>query len=169
MSRKQKVNLWWYKFSAIILLVTVIMGAVTLAYLLLRMPAEEPVARSSSDQVWLRKESVSVTAAGAVGAATGSGSTDRELHGYVYAVYLDYTADISSTTDITLSQASPALTILQLSNYYTDTWYYPVVEQDTSAGAGTSTYEKVLVQDAVDIAVGQSSTGTITMTLYWGQ
>ena len=111
-----------------------------------------------------------MTATGAAGAATGSASTDRDLHGYVYAVHLDFTAGISTTTDITLTQASPALTVLLLSNYYTDTWYYPVVQQTDSTGSGTSTYEKALVQDAMDITVGQTTSGTVaTVTILWGQ
>lgn len=148
------------------------LGAVVIAGLLLfsMLQPEEPVARSYEDHVWLRKESVAVTASGAAGSATGSASTDRELHGYVYALHLDFTAGISNTTDITLTQASPSLTILQLSNYYTDTWYYPVVQQTSSAGAGTGTYEKALVQDAVDISVGETTSGTVgTVTIYWGQ
>jgi hypothetical protein len=148
------------------------LGVVIIAALLLFNMAqpEEPVARSYEDHVWLRKESVSVTATGSAGAASGSANTDRDLHGYIYAVHLDFTAGISNTTDITLTQASPSLTILQLTDYYTDTWYYPVVEQDDSAGSGTSTYEKALVQDAVDIGVGQTTSGTVgTVTIYWGQ
>lgn len=131
---------------------------------------EAPVARSYEDHVWLRKESVAVTASGTAGSASGSASTDRDLHGYVYAIHLDFTSGISITTDITVTQASPSLTILDLSNYYTDTWYYPVVQQTDSAGSGTSTYEKALVQDAVDIGVAQTTSGTVgTVTIYWGQ
>lgn len=147
-------------------------GVIVVAALLLIgvVQPEEPVARSYEDHVWLRKESVVITASGSAGAATGSASTDRELHGYVYAVHLDFTSGISSTTDITVTQASPSLTILDLSNYYTDTWYYPVVQQTDSSGSGTSTYEKILVQDAVDIGVTQSTSGTVgTVTIYWGQ
>lgn len=146
-------------------------GVIIIASLLLiGIQPEEPVARSYEDHVWLRKESVSVTASGTAGSASGSASTDRDLHGYVYAIHLDFTSGISATTDITVTQASPSLTILDLSNYYTDTWYYPVVQQTDSAGSGTSTYEKTLVQDAVDIGVAQTTSGTVgTVTIYWGQ
>jgi hypothetical protein len=144
--------------------------AIVLMVTLACAPTEEPVARSSEDVVWLRKESVAVTATGSAGAATGSANTDRELHGYIYAMHLDFTAGISTTTDITLTQASPSLTILQLNNYYTDTWFYPAVQQTDSSGAGTSTYEKTLVQDAVDISVSQTISGAVgTVTIYWGQ
>ena len=89
-------------------------GVVLVAALLLISitQPEEPVARSYEDHVWLRKESVTVTASGTAGSATGNASTDRELHGYIYAVHLDFTSGISTTTDITVTQASPSLTIL---------------------------------------------------------
>jgi hypothetical protein len=132
------------------------------------MTTEAPVARSSEDLVWLRKEVVEVTTSGGT---TGSGSTDRDLHGYVYAVHLDFAGSISATTDVTLSQASPSLTLLGLTDYFTDTWYYPVVQQHSSAGAAVSAYERALAADRVDIAVGQTTSGTqiLTATLYWGQ
>lgn len=159
----------WHKV-AIVGLTVIAMAIGATIFVALEAPVEEPMARSYEDHVWLRKESVTVTATGTAGAATGSANTDRELHGYVYAVHLDFTSGISATTDITITQASPSLTILDLSNYYTDTWYYPVVQQTDSSGSGTSTYEKVLVQDAVDISVVQTTSGTVgTVTIYWGQ
>lgn len=158
------------KLCSIVTWILIVAMAWTGMVLTTRCAPEEPEARSYEDHVWLRKESVAVTATGSAGAATGSASTDRELHGYVYAIHLDFTSGISATTDISLTQASPSLTILDLSNYYTDTWYYPVVQQTSSAGAGTSTYEKVLAQDAVDIGVAQTTSGTVgTVTIYWGQ
>ena len=155
--------------------VAIVIGALALIlgaawFLLSQESQEEPVARSYEDIVWLRKEVVTLTATGAAGAAQGSGSTDRDLGGYVYALHLDFTAGISTTTDITLTQASPALTVLQLSDYYTDTWYYPVVQQHGSDGAVVTAYEKTLVQDALDITVGETTSGTVgTVTVYWGQ
>ena len=127
---------------------------------------DEPVARSYADYVWLREETVTVTATG-----SGSGSTDRELSGYVYAVHLDFSTGISTTTDVTVSQASPALTLLQLTNYYTDTWFYPVTAQHLYSGTETATYERFLAVDALDIAVGDTISGSValTATVYWGQ
>lgn len=148
----------------------VIVGLGVIAGLqLLAESAEQPVARSSEDLVWLRKEVVTVSTSGAT---SGSESTDRDVSGYVYAVHLDFAGSISATTDVTLSQASPSLTMLQLTNYYTDTWYYPVVQQHSSAGAAVSgAYERALVADQVDVAVGQTTSGTqiLTATIYWGQ
>lgn len=159
----------WYK-SATVGLVAIILISLALFLYVTKGPAEEPMMRSYEDHVWLRKENVTLTASGEAGTATGSASTDRELHGYIYAIYLDFTSGISATTDITLTQASPPLTILQLNNIYTDTWYYPAVQQTNSAGAGTSTYEKMLVQNTVDITVGETTSGTVgIVTIYWGQ
>ena len=135
-----------------------------------RCAPEEPVARTSEDHVWLRKESVSLTATGTAGAATGSASTDRELHGTIYAVYVDFTSGISATTDFALMQDDPSLTIMRVTDYYTDTWYYTVVQQTDSTGSGTSTYQNVVVQDTVDISACQTTSGTVgTVTIYWGQ
>jgi hypothetical protein len=164
---EQKADIWFR--LAVVLLAAMIMGGLVLLYYNID-GIEEPIPRSSEDHVWLRKEIVTITATGTAGAATGSASTDRELYGYVYAVHLDFTTGISSTTDIELRQASPVLQVLRLSDYYTDTWYYPVVQQTGSTGAGTSTYEKVLIQDTLDISVCQTTSGTVgTATIYWGQ
>lgn len=152
-----------------ILLVLAIVMALVLAVRWCVSP-EEPTARSSADYVWLRKEVVTLTATGAAGAATGSATTERVLHGYVYAVYVDYTSGISSTTDVTFAQASPSGTVLALTNYYTDTWYYPTVQQHSSAGATVTAYERALVEGVLTISAAQTTSGTVaTVTVFWGQ
>lgn len=132
---------------------------------------EEAVTRSVSDYGWVKSDQVVVTATGNEGAAVGSGSTGRDLHGHIYALHLDFATGVTSTTDITLTQASPSLTVLLLTNNYTDTWYYPAVEQTDSAGSGLSVYDRLLVDDAIDISVGEatSSTTMLTVTVYWGE
>jgi hypothetical protein len=128
-----------------------------------------PVPRSSSseDMVWLRQETVEVSTS----ATSGSDSTARTLHGRIYAVHLDYGASISATTDITVVASNPSLTILQVDDYYTDTWYYPVAQRHSSAGATVSDYAPFVATSAVDIAVGQTTSGTqvVTATILWGR
>lgn len=132
-------------------------------------PVEAPVARSSADYVWLREETVNLTATGAAGSGTGSATTSRELHGYIYAVHVDAATGISITTDITLSQSSPAGTILAVSDTMTDSWYYPVVQQTTSAGAGSSTYEKAIAEGIITVSTAETVSGTVgTITIWWG-
>lgn len=124
---------------------------------------------ASEDLVWLRKETVEASTAGGT---TASASTGRDLNGRIYAIHLDYLSGITTTTDITFSQAEPSLTILTVSNSATDGWYYPTVQHHNSAGATVTSYVESLVADAVDIAVAQTTSGTqqmLTVTVYWGQ
>jgi len=131
---------------------------------------EAPVERASTEWLWLRQEQVTVSATGAAGAATGSGSTDGMVHGRVFAVYVDYTAGITETTDLTLTQASPSMTVLVLADNATDGWYYPTVQVHSTSGSTRAWYQSVLVADQIDIEVGESTSGTVaTVTVYWGQ
>ena len=134
------------------------------------VPAEEPVPRSSASYGWLNVEEVDVATTGAAGAAVGSGSTDAYVRGRILAVHLDYASSISSTTDITISQSTPPLDVLILTNNATDGWYYPAVEWHSSAGAGLSTYGQVYVADLLTITATQTTSGTAaTVTIYWGE
>lgn len=128
----------------------------------------DPVARAvEEDLVYLKKDTIALTTSG----LTGSDSTDRDLYGRIYAIHMDFGSSVSETIDLTLTQASPALTVLALTNYFTDTWFYPVVQETGSTGSGTSTYTPVYVADAIDVASvqGNRDTQIVTITLYWGQ
>jgi len=116
----------------------------------------------------------SVTVSGAAGAATGTADTDEMVRGQVMAIYLDYTADISTTTDVVIgAEHAPSDTILSLSNYYTDTWVYPrrTVQDNTNTNVtfdGTNEiYEPFWVDDYVRVAVSESSTSTLKAYIYW--
>lgn len=159
----------------------VLLGMVVMIILLLAMAAimgairaivesgrVQPVPRTSSDDlVWVRRETVDVTTSG----TAANANTARALHGRIYAVHLDYGASISATTDITLTVSDPALTILQVSNTYTDGWYYPVAQRHSSAGAEVSDYAPFVATGPVTIAAGQTTSGTqvLTATILWGQ
>lgn len=120
---------------------------------------------------WLQTEQIVVSGTGTGGAVSAENDTDGPVQGHLYAVYLDFASSISTTTDITITQASPALTVLQLSNYYTDTWYYPAAEYTDSAGSGLSAYAPLPVLDTLTVEVGQtiSSSAIVTATVYWGE
>jgi len=125
---------------------------------------------SQAQVSWLQTEQIVVTGTGTEGAVSASQSSSQPINGHVYAIYLDFADSITSTTDITITQVSPALTILQADNYYTDTWLYPAVEYTSSAGAGLSAYAPMPLVDEVTVAVGQAISGTIvTATVYWGE
>lgn len=150
----------------------VVLGILAFCMVMIGCAKDLPIARDSvTSYGWITSDQVVVAATGTAGSATGSGSTDSLIKGHLYAVHLDFTGTISNTTDITITQASPSLTVLQLTNYYTDTWYYPVAQQTDNAGSGTSTYDQLPVVDQLDISVGQTSVNAslVTVTVYWGE
>lgn len=138
-----------------------------IGYLGVRPVAEIPEARG--DYGTLKTEAVTLSGTGTAGAVSISASTTAPLRGHLYAVQLNWTAGISATTDITITQDSPALNVLILTDTVTDAWYYPGA-QLTANGAGIAgAYDHLLVNDALDIAVTYTSSGTVgTATFYWG-
>lgn len=151
---------------AMLIIVVMLLAVV----LIIPMYDEEPVARGPS-YGWLREETIALSGTGTAGAVTASGNTGGIIHGHIYAVNLDYADTISTTTDLTMTMASPALTILQLTDYYTDTWFYPAVAQTDYLGASTSTYDRLLVSGRPTVTIGStiSSTAICTVTVWWGQ
>lgn len=117
-----------------------------------------------------RYEQLTLTATGSPGAASGTVTGTERLWGYVKAVHVDYTAGISNTTDITLTTGSPANTIMVKADSLTDTWYYPSVQFSGATGAAVSgAYGRFPIDDYVIVQAAESSTGTITVTVYYGQ
>lgn len=113
-------------------------------------------------------EQITLTGTGSAGAATGSVTTSNRFVGEITAIYIDYAAGISNTTDITVATLSPVLNLMVKSNSATDAWYHPVVQQTNNTGAGTSTYAPVPVYDRLKITGGDSTSGTIaTLTIYY--
>ncbi|MBU0495043.1 MAG: hypothetical protein KKA73_14210 [Chloroflexi bacterium] len=129
----------------------------------------QPVA-PLADYGYLHTATVSATTSGADGSATGSGSSTASVRGHIYAVYLDYPATMTTTTDVTLyASASPTITVLTRSNSATDGWFYPAVQQTTSAGAGAGTYDRCPAYGTIALAIDQSTpTLTLTATIWWG-
>lgn len=160
----------WIKEHWDVLVVAAAVVAIAVALILLVPRREEPVARGSESYGWLREETVTLTGTGTEGAVSASDTTDGPIRGHVYALHVDYSSSITTTTDLTVTLSSPSLTVLQLTNNYTDTWYYPVVQQTDSAGSGTPTYDRVPVSGYVTVAAGQTISGTIgTVTIWWGE
>lgn len=139
-------------------------------FLLLGTLALSPVTQGSS-YGWLQVEQVVLSGTGTDGAVSASARSAGPIYGHLHAVHLDFSSSITNTTDITITQASPALTVLQLTNYYTDTWFYPAVEYTNSAGSGLSAYTALPVADRLTVAAGQtiSNTNIMTVTMYWGE
>ena len=107
------------------------------------------------------KTRVTLTAVGSAGAATGT-VTSGYLRGYIRAIYIDYTADISTTTDITIARTSPAGNVMVITDSATDTWYYPSVQFTGATGAAVSgAYGKFPIDDVLTISAAQSTSGTV--------
>lgn len=117
-----------------------------------------------------RYEQFVVATSGGAGTSTGTATGTLHMWGYVKAVHVDYTAGLSNTTDVNLLTASPAITIMTKSNSVTDAWYYPSVQFTGSTGAAVSgAYGKFPIDDYLIVSAAQSSTGTITVTVFYGQ
>jgi len=158
---------WNWEPLLLVAILAIVCGVA--ARMLMEQP-EEPVARSSTSYGWLHQEEIAVTATGDDGAATGSADSDGPIRGHVYAVHLDYGSSVTTTTDITLSLSSPAVTVMALSDTATDGWYYPVVEQTGSTGSGTSTYDRLPLSGQMTVEVAESTAGTaVTATVWWGE
>ncbi len=131
-------------------------------------PAEPAAAQMGGA---MQSEEIVVTGTGSDGAATGSTRSSATIAGHIFAVHLDFPSNVTNTTDITISGASPALTIMALTNYYTDTWFYPEVQGTDSAGAAISgAYDRLPVDDRLTVSAAQSMSQTVvTATVYWGE
>lgn len=115
---------------------------------------------------------VTVAGGGAAGAQTGSeAQPGGGMEGLIYAIHLDYTPSVSSTTDVTITVGSnPTQTIMYKADSATDAWFYPGVQLTGGTGAAISgAYERAATQGSVLASVGESSTGTLTVTLLWGK
>jgi hypothetical protein len=67
----------------------------------------------------------SVTPVGAAGSASGTAAYDNYHGGRLYAVYLDYAAGVTSTTDVNIKMFDPPVSIFTSTNNATDGWFFP--------------------------------------------
>ena len=108
---------------------------------------------------------VTLTVAGDAGGA----ATLRNVNAQVEAVYLDFTSS-DTTTDVTVgTKNAPVYNFVSETNYYTDTWYYPVVQRTDNGGSAVSgEYMPYIVAgDVITLTVSQASvTSTITAYIY---
>jgi len=130
-----------------------------------------PAAAQQSGYGWLQVDQVVVSVPATVGTTSASARTSGSVMGHIYAINLDYGASVTSTADITISQATPALTIQALTDTYTDTWYYPEAQATGSTGSAISgAYDRLPVGDRLTVAAAEMiSNTTVTATIYWGQ
>lgn len=101
--------------------------------------------------------------AGGAGVATNNATTSTILSGVVYGVYIKGNDSPPNTTDFTLATAgtcAPAVTILTITNYTADAWYYPrVLIHDTTGTASTTVYDHLAINDNVKATIAQANNG----------
>lgn len=164
----QKRLILWAKGLGVAL--TVALLAAFLCVACLDVPQQPAVSVASAAEV-LRVETVALTATGDAGAATGVMTTTNALTGELAWLYIDYTASISTTTDITLSYVSPlGGQVFAKTDSATDAMWYPVASPVTNAAAAiTDGHVPFVLSGKLQIDVGQSTSGTVGSLLvaYW--
>jgi hypothetical protein len=116
---------------------------------------------------------ITATASGSAGSATGETTSSTEAIGKVLAVYVDEGA-AATTIDITLAMSgTPNENILNLTDVTADAWYYPrkqVCENDGTALTYDGTRkvcEPYVVHDTLKLSLAQANDGdSVTVYVY---
>lgn len=108
-------------------------------------------------------EQFTIDTTGTPGAASATATLGA--NGEIYAVYLDYAGSISNTTDLSITAGDPAMTILSKTDYYTDTWFYPVFQEASTAGAAVTSYRPVYIYGSVTAVLTQTTAATPCLTV----
>ena len=115
-------------------------------------------------------ETLTITAGGATGECHGYVTTTNALIGELIAVYVDWSAaaQVSTTTDITLSYTSPfAGNILVKADSTTDALFYVRASPVTNAAAAiTDSYVPFQLTGRLQLNTGQSVSSNALGTLY---
>ena len=152
-----------------------IMMALAMLLLCVGLLTASPVPANTSEEYgWLRIEQFGAPSSGTDGSATMSATSDGYVRGRIYAVYVDWSPGVTTTSDLDITGANPPITVLSKANSATDAWFYPVAAQHkNSDGSASGTYGMIPVNSRLTAAVAQSSlvtaTNLVTVTVYWGQ
>lgn len=110
---------------------------------------------------------------GPEGQAAASAATDKMVRGAAMAVYADYGAGITTTTDLTLAPAGMAReNLLSLSNQATYKWVYArrAVQDNTGSDVtydGTNkVYDPYWADDHLKVTVAQTEPATPCVKVY---
>jgi len=150
--------------------IAVIILAVLLA--LLGVACDQPPLYEPQAAGKVSSATVTVATTGNAGAALGSSTFGPIGPGWLDAVYFDFDASITTTTDITLSYYSPSWgDIITMTNSATDTLYYPRLAPHATTGIAFTDDAVVpwLVDGTLKLNVTQSTSATVavTATVYW--
>lgn len=111
----------------------------------------------------IRRATISaVSATGGAGTATATGYSDRPITGYIIAVHVSYQDSPPATTDVTIAEAvaSPAVSVLTLSNANTSGWFFPRAAGVNQSGTAiTNSNEKIAVSDMLSVVIAQANDG----------
>lgn len=91
------------------------------------------------------------------------GSTDQLLdlaEIRVLETVLQHILDLVNT-----EAGDPAMTILAKTDYYTDTWFYPVFQEASTAGAAVTSYRPVYIYGSVTAVLTQTTAATPCLTV----
>ena len=119
-----------YQFAALWVFLLVVAGCAVVDHAVDGLLPGPPEVVPLSGGSWLRRLTVTVQdPLGGPIASTGAATSDAAISGIVRAVYIDYTTDAITTTDIVLVGSAPGkadIPILTIKNAATDTWKYPL-------------------------------------------
>lgn len=109
-------------------------------------------------------------ATGGTGTATAFALTDKPVDGEVIGVHLAYKdSPPGATTDVSIveASASPAQSVLAVSNAATDGWFYPLAAGVNQAGAAiTNSGRPIKVSDTLKVTIAQANDGDgVTATI----
>lgn len=100
---------------------------------------------------------------GGAGSATNNATSAVIVSGVIYGVYVKGNDSPPNTTDITLATSgtnAPAVTVLTVTNYTADGWYYPrVLIHDTAGVASTTVYDHLAINDTIKVTIAQANNG----------
>ncbi len=118
----------------------------------------------------IEKHEIKVSTTGGDASATGSTVLALPLCELV-AVYCDFHATAPASTDTTISSPGnpAALTLLTITNYAKDGWYYPTVQKDNNEGAAiTGDYAQPVIHGNLSISLAGSNalTDALVATVY---
>lgn len=105
-------------------------------------------------------------AVGNAGVATANATSAARVGGRVAAIYIKGNDSPPNTTDITIATAgthAPAITLLTITNYTADAWYFPRVAVHDTAGValtldGThAATDLIPIDDLIKVTIAQAN------------
>lgn len=119
----------------------------------------------------IKSFTLTATSVGSNGSATGEATSENVVNGFLVALSVDYTGE-PATTDLTITQVLPALTILTMTDTATDAIKAPRLSCVTTANVAiTDSNGYVPLCGYVKIAIAQGdNNGTVAVTFYvWSE